>query len=114
MIRRKKYNNTSCKCHQGHIHDSAGEAGYCDELTLLVKAGELRSYESQVTFDLKVNGKTICQHRPDFVVTKNDGTEEIREYKGFCTAVFNLKHKLFKACYPEIPYVIIPHRSRRR
>jgi hypothetical protein len=104
-----KYGNKSCRCHAGHIHDSVFEAEYCDSLALLVKAREIVSYQTQVSFDLSVNGKKICSHIVDFVVfpTEDDDKLEVHETKGFATAVWQLKYKLFQAIYPHIPYHII-------
>lgn len=107
FIRRVKYNNSSCTCNQGHLHDSRGEASYCNDLELLKKAGEIKGYENQVTFDLVVNGKTICEHRVDFLVTTNSGKKEVNEFKGFATDVWNLKRKLFEAVYPDIKYIVV-------
>lgn len=106
-FRRIKYNNTTCKCHSGHIHDSRGEAAYCDNLTLLIKAGEIQSFEIQKTYDLIVNGKKICGHRVDFVVVDKDGNTAIHEFKGFATEVWRIKHKLFEAIYPNLPYIVV-------
>ncbi|MFA5659607.1 MAG: DUF1064 domain-containing protein [Oscillospiraceae bacterium] len=103
----KKYGNKSCSCNQGHLHDSHGEAGYCNELALMQKAGEIKGYEIQRTFDLNVNGKKVCGHRVDFLVTNKEGKEEVHEFKGFATAEWNIKRKLFEAIYPEIEYIVI-------
>jgi len=106
----KKSNNTSCCCLNNHWHDSIGEADYCNQLSLLVKAKEIKEYKSQETFPLKVNGKTVCSHRVDFLVTNNYGEQEVHEYKGGRiteTAVWNIKRKLFEVLYPEIEYIVV-------
>ena len=103
----KKYSNRSQVCHQNHKHDSVAEASYCDTLALLLKAKEIKSYRTQVTYDLTVNGKRVTGHRIDFEVEKNDGSIEVHEYKGFATPVWLLKRKLFIALYPNIPYITI-------
>jgi len=92
---------------QGHLHDSRGEAGYCNDLEILRKTKNIKSYEIQRSYDLTVNGKTICKHIVDFVITNNEGREEVHEFKGFATAVWNLKRKLFEAVYPDIKYIVI-------
>lgn len=79
---RNKFNNSSCTCQKGHKHDSRGEAGYCDELRLLEKAGKIQEYETQKTFEIHVEGKKICAHRVDFYVTEKDGRKTVHEYKG--------------------------------
>ncbi len=108
---RAKYGNASQKCHQGHQHHSVGEARYCNQLELLRKAGEIESYETQVSYRMKVNGKHICEHRPDFRVHYEDGRVEIREYKGFADKVWPLKKKLFEALYPDIPYIVVTQKD---
>ena len=106
-FRYNKYKNKSCSCHAGHNHDSRLEARYCDQLGLLVRAGEIKGYQTQKTFDLKVNGKKICGHRVDFLLDMNDGTQEVRETKGWATPEWKIKHKLFEANYPTIKYVVV-------
>ena len=107
-----KYHNKSCKCHQDHIHPSRLEAEYCDQLALLVKAKEIRSYKSQVSYDLRVKGKKVCAHIVDFLVTTKTGKKEVHETKGFATAVWNLKRKMFEAQYPKIPYIVVTAKGR--
>jgi hypothetical protein len=94
------------------MHGSRFEATYCDQLKLLVKAKEIASFEYSKRFILKVNEKTICEHWPDFLVTLNDGSQEIHETKGFATKDWSLKRKLFEALYPHIPYIVIVEQRR--
>ena len=124
----KKYNNCSCLCNGQdakigetipswklrHQHGSRFEADYCDQLKLLVKAGEIQEFEYSVRYILKVNDKTICEHWPDFLVTRNDGGQEVHETKGFATKEWGLKRKLFEALYPNIPYIVIVQQQKRR
>ena len=106
-FRPSKYKNKSCFCGQGHIHDSIGEAGYCNQLALLVKTKEIKSYKIQQTYRFKVKGKHITTHRVDFVVTTKEGKIEVHEAKGFATEVWRIKWKLFEALYPKIPYIVV-------
>jgi hypothetical protein len=106
---RKKYNNRPCICNQGHKHDSRGEAVYCDNLALLKRAGEIKDYEIQKRFPLLVDGKKVCTHIADFLVTGKDGVACVHEYKGMVTQTWRIKHKLFLACYPNVPYKVIYH-----
>jgi len=99
-----KYKNISCKCTEGHIHDSRDEARYCEKLQLLLKAGEITEIKRQPHFDLCVNDKKIVGHRPDWIVTYPDGHQEIEEFKGFATREWVIQRKLFEAIYPEIQY----------
>ena len=106
----KKYGNKTCKCINGHIHDSRGEASYCDQLHFMKKAGEIKDYKIQVKYTFYVNDKKICNHYVDFeVITKND-ILEVHEYKGFRNNVWNIKKKLFEACYENIPYIVIENK----
>jgi hypothetical protein len=99
-------NYASATCLKGHRHDSVGEAAYCNQLQLLLKAGEIIDIEYQKTFDLCIDGKKICGHRVDFLVTMPDGSKCVHEYKGFATQLWALKKKMFEACYPEIEYKV--------
>jgi len=101
-----KYNNKKSTCGL-HYHDSKGEAGYCRQLQILKKAGKIQDFETQKTFDFYVNGKKICSHRVDFLVTTNEGKIEAHEYKGYEQNTWIIKKKLFEALYPEIDYIVI-------
>lgn len=102
----KYKNNRSSYCGL-HYHDSMGEAGYCKQLQMLEKLCEIKKFETQKTFEFVVNGKKICSHRVDFLVTTNDYKLEVREYKGFETDTWRIKKKLFEALYPEIEYIVV-------
>jgi hypothetical protein len=107
-----KYRSKRCLCNQGHMHDSKGEAGYCNDLELQVKAGVHHSYEVQVRFDLHGrNGKKVCAHYVDFLVYDFDGGKEVHEYKGVATDLWKLKKALFEYEYTDIPYNVIYHKK---
>lgn len=103
-------NYKSCWCSQGHNHDSRAEARYCEQLALMKKAGEIDDYETQVRHNLEVNGKKVCSMIVDFKVYKDGGWYYV-EVKGFATEVWKLKHKLFKALYPDLEYIVRDARS---
>jgi len=110
-MRYRKYNNNSCACRRKHIHQSRFEARYCDDLDALERAGEIQGYETQVSYDLKCNGKHITRHIVDFLVTTINGKREVHEVKGFATAVWPIKRKLFEANFTDIPYIVIKKRK---
>jgi len=113
--RRNKYHSDRCRCNQGHMHDSRGEAAYCNDLELRVKAADLAEYKTQVTFPLHgKDGKHVCNHRVDFLLTDFDGKQEVHEFKGFSTDLWKLKKALFEHEYPEIPYIVIYNKRGRR
>ena len=106
--KKHKYNAQSCTCSLGHKHDSRGESACCDWLHDIIENGTI---ETQKTFRMAVNGRHVTGHRVDFFVTFTDGRQEVYEYKGFETAAWRIKHKLFEALYPDIPYIIIRARD---
>ncbi len=107
FFRYNKYKNKSQSCRQGHIHQSIGEARYCDSLAVLEKAGAIKSYKSQQMFDLTVNGKRVTGHRVDFLVMTKEGKLEVHEVKGFPTDLWKIKMNLFEALYPDILYIVV-------
>jgi len=118
-IRHHKFNATRSKCHEGHHHPSKIEASYCNDLRALVRAKEIHCYQYERRFELKVNDMVICHHKPDFCVwkTKDDYAEdffEIHEIKGCETMDWNLRRKLFEACYPYNSYIVIKQRRWKR
>lgn len=110
--KRSKFGNRSCRCNQGHIHLSRGEGGYCNELELRRRSGEFHSYDVEKNYKLEINGKLICNHKPDFTIYKTKSKKEwwIEEYKGFPTDGWKMKMKIFKALYPNNEYIVIKHR----
>jgi hypothetical protein len=107
METKTKYHSKTTYCWSKHKHDSMKEAEYCNMLLALQRAGDIRSYEIQKEYALVVNSQHICKHRVDFVVTTKHGAPEIHEVKGFATAEWNIKRKLFEALYPDLEYIII-------
>jgi hypothetical protein len=74
---------------------------------MLKKDGTIKDFEFQKRYELRVNGKLIGHHKPDWTVYPNDTKVEVHEYKGFETSDWHLRHKLFEAIYPDIPYIVI-------
>ncbi|MCG3177023.1 MAG: hypothetical protein MOGMAGMI_01987 [Candidatus Omnitrophica bacterium] len=105
-VKRPKYSNRSSSCWLSHRHDSILEADYCNQLNLLKRAGEVKEYAIQVRLDLVVNGKKICAHYVDFLVTYPDGHQEFHETKGYDTRDWQIKRKLVEALFPETPYIV--------
>jgi hypothetical protein len=62
-----------------------------------VRAGDITSWRRQVPLKLEVNGRLICKHVIGFELTRNDGSLEYLEKKGFATPVYKLKRKLLEA-----------------
>jgi len=96
---------------------SKKEAQYYQQLKIEKRGGLILGFKRQVNFDLYAaddvqdperGGHTrVCAHIVDFVVTLPNGSEEVREVKGFATDVWDLKRKIFEANYPDLPYKVI-------
>lgn len=97
---RKKYGNVS-STYNGHTYHSMKEANYAAELDIRVKVGELDHWERQVPIELRVNDQKICTYTIDFVEYDTRGNVMYTEIKGFETAEWRLKWKLFDAIHPE-------------
>ena len=93
------------------VYASKAEARYAKHLDLLKKNGEIWNWDGQVRVPLIVNGVKVTTMVPDFLVFFEDGRTEYREVKGFETAVWKLKRKLFEALHPDVPYIVITARE---
>ena len=102
--RRKEYN--------GIIYDSSFEAKYAFELDWRKKINDIKDWERQITFELKVNDVLICKYIIDFLIIHNGGKKEYIETKGFETKDWKIKRKLFQALYPELNYKIIKQKIK--
>ena len=74
---------------------------------MLKKNGDIKDVEYGKKYELRVNGKLIGCHKPDFTVTTNKETKEVHETKGMETVDWHLRKNLFEALFPEIPYIVI-------
>lgn len=87
--------------------DSQAEAYYYNDLKLLKRAGEILDFELQPVYELipaykhPVTGRTVkgIEYRADFKVVNKDGSEDVVDVKGFKTAVYKLKKKMFEQKY---------------
>lgn len=80
----------------GHIFDSAKEAGRYAELLLLQRGGQIGRLQRQVRYPLRVNGILVTTYVADFVYME-DGRFVIEDAKGYRTPVYRLKKKLMAA-----------------
>jgi len=103
--KRSKYNNI--KTIRGGIKfDSKKEANRYTELRLLEKAGKIEYLRTQVKFDLiptiKRPSKTLSKvtYTCDFMYKEGSNTI-VEDVKGFETAVFKIKMRLFLLKYPQ-------------
>jgi hypothetical protein len=104
--RPSKYHNQITE-YNGFKYHSAKEAKHAQELDLLVRVGELKSWQRQVPFPLKVNSIVVAKYVMDFVTEDMQGNKTCEEVKGMWTDVAKLKRKLFEALYPGLNYKVI-------
>lgn len=92
----------------GVTYASKLEAKVAMELFFEQQAGRLVSVERQVPFELIPKPNRIV-YVADFVVKLPDGSSKVIEAKGHETAVWKMKHKMFKHFYPDIPLEVRKH-----
>jgi predicted nucleic acid-binding Zn finger protein len=106
MLIKSKWGNKKT-IYAGQTFHSKKESEYARDLDILVSGKFITSYESQVPFNMVVNGVKICKYVLDFKIVYPDGRIEYVDIKPFdkkkqkfiCTDVFKLKMKLMKACH---------------
>lgn len=103
---RSKYGNRKTE-YAGNVYDSNAEASQAMELDILKRCGRI-DFHRQHPMPIMVNGKHICTLILDFwVFDHNTAKEYFVEVKGVETAVYRLKLKLLKACYPDVDLRIV-------
>lgn len=107
MKRKNKYNAKKVVV-DGITFDSQEESNYYLHLKELKKIGTIKDFELQPEYELQpkfVNpkGKTVLpiNYKADFLVTHKDNSQEVIDVKGFETADFKLKKKLFEYKYDQ-------------
>lgn len=108
-----KYKNIPTEL-DGIKFDSQKEAKRYRELTLLMRAGEVKEVIPHPQFELipsfRKNGKTwrATIYEADFKVVYADGHTEIEDVKGkVLTKDFRIKQKLFEYKYPDMTIRIV-------
>jgi hypothetical protein len=102
-VRGSLYNKVKKVVYQGITFDSKLELLCYQELDLLRRAGEIEALEFHpARYPLVVGGIKICTYEIDFVYTRTKCKSRVaREVKGFKTAVWRLKWKLFTTLYKD-------------
>ena len=109
-LKKSKYRNKKSFCLLKHKHDSILEANVCNRLYSMSKK-EIKGYKIQQKFPLFIKNKLICNHIVDFWILHHNGSIEVWDAKGFPTADWRIKKKLFEALYPEIPYKVVTQKT---
>lgn len=105
--KRHKFGAIRTVCNLGHKHPSKAEAMHCWALQAQMKANLITHLVWETVYPLIVNGIFICNHKPDFSYSCKIKGKCVDEVKGFKTADWVLKSKLFQALYPHIKYRVI-------
>lgn len=88
---------------------SKAEAYRAHELRLLQAAGKISLLKEQPSYEIQPDGCQVIRYRPDFsYVDEEKGVLVAEDVKGFATAEFRIKAKLFRWAYPDIDFRIIP------
>lgn len=114
MKRVNKYHAKKTPCHHGHTHASRKEAGRCNELHLLERAGAITHLEIEPQYWFAIEGVQMVHDngrrvgfRPDFryrdAVT---GRLTVEDCKGMIARDFPLRKAIFRALYPDIELLV--------
>ena len=104
----RNYSKATKTVYKGNYYHSKAEVEYAMYLDQKLKDKEIKSWKQQVKIELfGENGSRICNYYIDFMVKHNDGKTEYIEVKGFPTAIWRLKWKLFNDKYGKDNDVII-------
>ncbi len=93
-----KYKNKKVEF-RGMKFDSIGERDRYICLLQDQEQGRIINLDRQVKFPLTSNGVIVCHYIADFTYEFPDKTKIVEDYKGVLTDTFQLKAKMFKACY---------------
>lgn len=100
--RPRKYRNVPTEV-DGRRFDSKAEARRYGELKMLQRAGLIEALECQPRYPLTAHGEVICTYVADFsYVDRNKRCRVAEDTKGFETAEFKLKAKMFRAQYRDV------------
>lgn len=106
MVNAHKY-GAKRTLYDGRWYASKGEANYATLLDVRKRAKDIADWWPQVSMPITVNGVKVCKLVIDFKVLHNDQSIEWIEFKGFETAVWRLKKRLFAAMYPKEKLTVV-------
>jgi hypothetical protein len=118
----KKWKAKKAYCKEGHKHDSISEAKRCDELHLMLAAGEIDDLIVWPQFWFVIDGRQVKHdngrrvgYKADFGFTEN-GTEVVEDCKPSSRFAisrdFPLRKAFFKALYPSITFREVTNASK--
>ena len=95
-LQKNKWSTAKKQVYNDYRYDSGFEAKHAQDLDLMQKAGEIKSWEPQITLDLICNGYKIGTYKIDFVVYNNDDSVELVETKGIASQLWKYKWKILE------------------
>lgn len=111
-----KFGARRTKCGLGHKHASNKEAGRCDQLHLLQRAGTIVGLEVEPTFTFMVGGKPVLHpngrkaiYKPDFSYVERGRKvcEDVKGNKATQTEASVLRMSFARAFWPEIDWIVV-------
>lgn len=98
--KRMKYRNVKTEI-DGIVFSSKKEANYYLKLKLklLLKSGDVLSFERQVKYSFELNGVKIGSYVSDFDVTWKDSGLKVTDVKGMKLPLYNFKKRCMLAFY---------------
>jgi hypothetical protein len=105
-----KYGARKTSCQAGHTHASKREATRCNELHLLLRAGEIEDLEQQPQFYFVINGRQVkldggrrAGVKLDFAyVDRLSGSRIVEDSKGYTVRDWPLRKAIFRALFPDL------------
>lgn len=97
------------RTYNGVTYASKAQAIRAAELDILIKIGDIISWESEPAFEL---GCPENKYKADFGVVNSDGSKHAEEVKGFETREFKKDKRLWKK-YGKLPLKILKRRGNR-
>ncbi len=105
-----KYGAKTTECRAGHRHASGREAKRCNELHLLLRAGEIEDLARQPFYTFVINGQTLRHgnghlvgYTADFTyIDRQTAKRIVEESKGYTVRDWPLRKAIFQALYPDL------------
>lgn len=103
-------------CAAGHTHDSKAEAKRCDELHLLLRAGEIAGLNIAPRFTFAIDGREVkmanghaARYTADFTYIEGNRqvVEDVKPKGGLIERDFPLRFAMAKALYPSIEFRVV-------
>jgi len=111
VSRGNKFFARKTPCRSGHTHASGREAKRCDELQLLLRAGDIEDLVQQPEYPFIIDGQQVKHangrrviYTADFTfIDRQTGKRIVEDAKGgYRDDAWTLRKALFRALYPDL------------